>query len=155
TGYLEHLAKIVLGAPAINFGSLGLGLPYAVWWGLQHADRSTLWVGLGLGLITFGYLYHVANQPESTVWRQADWLKLGLGGLVVFGLGSAILLTNSQVKFTSTGIGNRVAIAAAIGVAISFVGALGWVSGLLSSQSSRRRAFCLLIAGLCVGGFLV
>ena len=52
-------------------------------------------------------------------------------------------------------INNRVAIAAAVGVAFASVGGLGWISNLLNSSYSRKCFFCLLIALFCSCGFLI
>jgi hypothetical protein len=81
--------------------------------------------------------------------------KLVTWGLIVFVLGYAIFLTNFNVQFSPTGIANRTAVAAAIGVALSQVGAMGWLSTLFRSERWRRRVYCIFVALLSVISFLI
>ena len=173
TGLLEHVISIAKRAMAldysdydyglnfkqaivVNYGEYGLGLPRIVWRILRdYPDAAVFAMGGVLGLITFGYLYHVASKSESKLLGQTSMLSFIALGLVVFVLGYAIFLTNYNVLFTPTGIANRTAIAAAVGVALSLVGGLGWVSTLLPSGQSRKGFFCALVALLCVSGFLI
>ncbi len=112
-------------------------------------------VGVLLGLAVFGYLYRTANRLATDLSGEAIYFRFMAMGLIVFVLGYAIFLTNSQVGFSSTGVYNRSAIAASLGAAMPFVGAIGWVCWLLPSPRVRRSAFCLLISLLCVGGYLL
>src|SRR5262249_30202937 len=86
---------------------------------------------------------------------RATWRVCILTGLVVFGLGYAIFLSTDRIAFSSAGLDNRVAIAAAIGVAFLFVGGVGWLSSLFHSVYSAKRVFCILVSLLCACGFLV
>lgn len=139
-----------------SYGDYGLGLPHILWRILHdYASWTVLTVGGLLGLVIWGYLYRVVLRLKTERLTQASMLKLIGLGLVFFGLGYAIFLTNRSVIITSTGLGNRVAIAAAIGVALSLVGGIGWVSYFLPSERSRKTCFCTLIALLCISGFLI
>jgi hypothetical protein len=75
--------------------------------------------------------------------------------LVVFLLGYAIFLTNYNVLFTPSGTGNRTAIAAAIGIAFTWVGGIEWLSSWISSPKLRKSIFAILVSLLGVSGFLV
>jgi len=152
---ISHLIYIVTGALRVNFVTYGMGLPYIVGWILFHQPNWTLVaVAVLLGLFTFRYLYSISGQPENEAAEKKKWPILILWGLMIFGLGYAIFIFNADVWFTSTSLGNRVAIAAAIGVAITFIGFAGWLSNLLP-QRWARAAFCLLISLLAGSGFLI
>lgn len=156
TDLLSHLINLVVGAVRVNYGAYGLGLPYIIWWIMRH-DPNWLILASGgaLGLIVFAYLHYVTRRPEDVWPGKTTWLKYVALGLVVFGLGFAIFLFNADVWFTSAGQGNRVAIAAALGVAMSFVGGIGWVTSLLPVARYRRHLFSLLVAFLALSGFLI
>jgi hypothetical protein len=64
-------------------------------------------------------------------------------------------LTNENVAFGTTGVNNREAVSAAVGVAITYVGLAGWISWMMPSLWSRQICFCIMIATLSSGGFLL
>ena len=154
--YVDHIIYLVTGAISVNYVTYGLGLPYVVWRALHISDSWTIIMVSGLvGLTIFGYLSYVADQTETTMPSKTTWHASIAVGLVVFSLGYAIFLTYDRIVFNSADVENRVAIAAAMGVALSFVGGVGWVSALFRSNLFRKRAFCLLVALLCMSGFLI
>jgi len=75
-------------------------------------------------------------------------------GMVVFALGYAIPSTIG-LKTTPTGMFNRINGAAAIGVALSFVGFVGLFSGCFRKQEVQRNLFCGLIALLFASNIIV
>jgi hypothetical protein len=158
-GLKEHtvwFARLIMDAIRVSYGDYGLNLPHVVWKIFRdYPDWKVFAVGGLLGLIIFGYLYRVASQSKAELPSQTRMLSFIVWGLVVFGLGYAIFLTNQNADNTATGIDNRVAIAAAVGVALSLVGGIGYVSTLLPSDRLPRRFFCTLVALLCTSGFLV
>ena len=156
SSHLHHFVDLVIGAIGVNYVTYGLGLPYVVWRALHiFPDWTIIITSVLVGMIIFGYLSYVANQTEITMPSKANWRACIAVGLVVFGLGYAIFLTTDRIVFNSANIENRVAIAASMGVALSFVGALGWVSTMFSSNMFWKRAFCLLVTLLCMSGFLI
>lgn len=155
TDLLTHLVFLGTGAFRVNFITYGLGLPYIVGWILFHQPNWLLVaVSALLGLFIFRYLYSIAGQPEHELTRKKQWWVLTLLGLLIFGLGYGIFAFNADLWFTSTSLGNRVAIAAAMGVAIAFIGFIGGLSNLLP-QRWTRAIFCLLISSLASSGFLI
>ena len=155
TDLLSHLVFLITGAVRVNFVTYGLGLPYIVAWILSHQPNWTLITAAGIvGLFVVRYLYTITAQAEHDLLENKKWWTFILIGLVVFGLGYAIFAFNADLWFTSASLGNRVAIASAIGVAIVFTGLAGWLSNLLP-KSWTRAAFCSFIAVLASSGFLI
>jgi len=156
TSYVQYVGFLVTEAIRINYITYGIGLLYVVWRALQLAPNWMTIIGSGLvGLIIFAYLWHVAKRREASMPSLTSWLGYLMVGLVVFALGYAVFLSTDRIVFSSAGIDNRVAIAAAIGVALSFVGVLGGISALLPSHRCSKVAFCTLVALLCASGCLI
>lgn len=149
---------LIVGAVRVNFGTYGIGLPEVLRWIFRHRPNILI-VGLTIltGLLIFLTLTRlIGDTKEKLIPQDASfWVKLTGFGLVVFGLGYGIFLSYADVWFTSASTGNRVAIAAAIGVALSFVGVIGWVSTRLPKFSSRLKIFSLLVALLCSSNILI
>lgn len=147
-----HVAKAFL----TSYGEYGLGLPAVIFKILRdYPNWLILAMGVVVGSLVFWYLYRAISQSQAELPNQTIMLRFIVWGLVVFGLGYAIFLINRNAENTATGIGNRIAIAAAAGVSLSMVGGLGWVSNRLRSDQLRRRFFCILVALLCTSGFLI
>lgn len=153
TNYIKHL---IINSLKVNYGDYIFGLPRVIWKIIRnYPNPAILALGVIVGLIILGYLYWVASQSKIELPRWDTMLKLAGLGIVIFALGYAIFLSNNNVVFTPTGLGNRTAMAAAVGVAFSLVGGSGWISNLWSSSYARKRFFCLLITMVCVSGFLI
>lgn len=150
---LEHLLNLSLGALRVNYGTYGLGLPYIVYWIITHRpDPPVLVLAFFTAILTFLYL---RSLLPAAPWPSCKgWFAYTAAGLIIFALGYVIFLFNGDVWFTSAGQGNRVAIAAAAGVAFTFVGAIGWFASWLPAQLGREMTV-LLLAALCTAGFLI
>ena len=154
--YASHLVKLAVGAIGINYGSYGIALPLKIAQVLRsYPNPKVLALAALIGLAVFGYLYRISDRLVKDAPGENSYFKMMGFGFIVFVLGYSIFLTNSQVGFSPTGVYNRSAIAAALGVAISFVGVIGWVSWVLPSPRVRRSVFCLLVSLLCAGGYLL
>lgn len=156
TSYAAHLLYVIKQAALVDYLSLGIALPHVAGKVLRHhADPMMLVVGAGLGAAVLAYLYRAADQSGDGTDNAGVWLMvLALSPLVYF-LGYAVFVTTSQFGFHKTGISNRIAIAAAIGVAMTFAGAAGLAGALLPSAWLRRSVFSSAIALLCLCGFLI
>ena len=157
-GLIEQITwfgQFIREAFVVGYGWYGLGLPATVFTLFRdYPDWRAFAVTGVFGLLLFWYLQRVGGQFDAISWT--SWLRLIGGGLAVFGLGYAIFLTNRNVHVgVTTGIGNRIAIAAAIGVALSLVGAFGWISDIWTSIRTRRLCFCALVTVFCMSGFLI
>ena len=82
-----------------------------------------------------------------TMWRltakidgpaEAGAVRTMLIGIAVFVLGHTPFLINSQIAFAPTGMGNRVLVPMAIGVAIATAGALALAASKLAGANAKR-----------------
>ena len=155
TDQLEWFVNFMIEAAVVAFGYLGVLLPWtALTVIVDYPDRVTFWAAATMGMLVFGYFLHVATEAPATGWR--DGLKIALAGGALFGTGYAIFLTQRNVSVgVITGIGNRVAIVAALGVATLLVGAIGWLSARLPRERWRGRVFAGLMAVFCVSALIV
>jgi hypothetical protein len=134
-GYVDHFLKIP--------HTLSLIVShYASWSALVTA-------GL-LGAVLFAWLLRNARKTESfTATTRSRLLTYAGLGIIVCGAGFLILPPHP----TMTGINDRAANAASVGVAISVVGTIGWIV-----LSAKRRWWPPLFAAgiglICVSGFL-
>jgi hypothetical protein len=149
-----HIVRLFVGSVLMNYGMYGLGLPYAAGWSAQVVAGPVLAMSVAVGLSVFGYLRFISRPGPDHLLNRDAWLRLGLGGLIVFGLGYAIFLVTGRILFSSTGIVNRTAIAGALGMGISVVAAVGWFS-TLRPASTFHNWFAGLVAAVCLSGFLV
>jgi hypothetical protein len=152
--YLRHLARLALGSTATSFGSYGVGLPEATRWAAATVDGGTLAAGVALALVVGLYLGGLGRRDASIGWPVRVWLRLVAAGLLVFALGYGIFLSNARILFSSSGTSNRVAIAAAAGVAMIWVGLVGAVSAAVPRRW-RSAVLAVPVAALCLSGFLI
>jgi hypothetical protein len=140
----------LLPAVQVNYVELGLYLPRAVY---RLMSASSLWfelcISAGIAITAFWYVTRIFATGSATYFRTFA------AGFAVFIGGYAIFLTTSYIQLTTTGMGNRVNIAATAGVAMTLVSALGTITGLLRSERYRRLAFSFLISVLCFCGCFV
>jgi hypothetical protein len=140
----------LLRALQVNYVELGLYLPRAVY---RLTSMNSLWfelcISAGIAITAFWYVTRIFAAGSATYFRTFA------AGFAVFIGGYAIFLTTSDIQLTTTGMGNRVNIAATAGVAMTFVSALGAITGLLRSERYRRLAFAFLVSVLCFCGCFV
>jgi hypothetical protein len=152
--YPLHLARLAVGSVATGFGTYGLGLPEGSRWAIATVDRPTLAAGIALAAVIAVYLGTLGRRDPSKTWPLRHWLGLVASGVLVFALGYGIFLTNGRILFSSTGISNRVSIAAAAGVAMIWIGIAGAVS-VATPSHWRAWIFAVPVAALCLSGFLI
>ena len=157
SNYLAHLLNVFTGAVRLNYVVYGLALPYIVWWILANAmDWNAVLASLVCGGAAALYLYRVlASSRAEGLPGTRFWLRLLAAGMVIFLLGYAIFIVSADITFESTSLANRVGIAAALGVALSFVAAAGFLSSLVARPRLSSAVFALLVAVLAAIGFLI
>jgi hypothetical protein len=127
------------------------GLPRVVWSLQQHHPLAWLpLASLAFGAVVFLYM---RSAGDDLTLRSS--LILGVGGLVTFGLGYSMFLTNKAIQITSSGIGNRTSIAAALGVAATAVGVFGLLAGASRNSRARSTTFAALLGAYAAGSFFV
>jgi hypothetical protein len=153
----EHAGFNFYFAVFTNFVQDGLLLPWSAW-----RTAGSLWTGelgwtmavaLGAGTILFGVTYALSRRAGEPEWRLAG--SVFASGIVVFFLGYAIFATNGNVQFTPTGIANRTAIAAALGVVLALAGGWGWVVSRKVGAEWRPLVYSLPLAVLGACGCFV
>jgi hypothetical protein len=153
---LERIKYLVEGAVSVSYRRYGTGLPRMIWRIIHNYPSVKAWGGAGIfGFATFAYLYSVGHHLRINLPRLSAILKLIGFGFVVFALGYSIFLTSGKYGFSVAGPGNRIAIAAAVGVAFTFVGGIAWLSSVFRSQQWRRLCYCVMAALVCSSGFLI
>ena len=158
-GLLHHIAYVTSGAVKVNLGTYGIGLPYVLWWILDHRFS---WVAFGVsivvGALVFLYLDRRTRGGGSLVAsrgvRWPLWLELVAVGVVVVATGYGLFVVTGQIYMTSVGIDNRVNAVPALGMAVF---ALGLLLGLTEYVRAGRRGTLLTlgIAGLASAGTLI
>lgn len=154
--YPKDVIHLIISTFQTNFGTLGIKLPYI--WGeilSLYVNSTTLIIGAILFIVIFLYLYLTVSKLHSLFPDTKFMRNLTFLGIVIFLLGYAIFFTSNKVGFSPTGIDNRVAIAASIGIAFIAVGVVGLISNILLPKRFSRWFFCVLIAIMCTGGFFV
>jgi hypothetical protein len=150
---LAHLTYVYTSAFWLQYVSLGAALPRVAWNAVQAApDRIRLVVAGLTGVVAAAGLLRHARDGGWLAPRQ--WGRVIAAGVAVFVAGYAIFVTNSEVGFAKTGPGNRTAIAAALGAAISLVGGCGLIS-CFARTPRPSILFMVLVSTLCAIGTLI
>lgn len=153
--HLRWFYRLIRSSTRVSYIEYGVELPLRVWQIAQtYFDGWTFVVDVVLSVLVFLYVNR-SLKDSGGVLSTSRMGAYGVVGLFAFLLGYFIFLTNYNALATATGIANRVAIAAAVGVAISFVGAAGLVSSVCRSAPLRRVFFSAMIAFLAGSGFLI
>jgi hypothetical protein len=146
----ESLISFVKQVAWINLWYYGLASPRALRLAIWGASAEALAVAVLLALVTGWYLRHISPRADKEQPTARESLRLvGWGGLVIM-LGHAILVTGVDVSLSPTNRANRVAIAAALGVALAIVGAAAWTAARI-----QRRCLPVLVAVVSASAFLI
>lgn len=128
--------------------------PIQGWWTGARAllTGNSGWEVTLIALLIAGLaLWRLTSRDEAErPSRRGQLLFLGIAAFV---LGNATFLIVPAVVFTSTGLDNRVQVAAAIGVAMVFVGLISLGTDALR-PSHRRTAFGAAIAVISASAFV-
>ena len=152
---LYHLAWIANGSVKINFGTYGIGLPYAAWLSVENIRWQDLFAALSVGIGLFAYAYRVTRTERDPLPSKRELVTIATSGLVIFVLGYAIFTITNRIAFTSSGNANRLNMAASLGVAMIFVAMLVALSRLGRRPNHRSVVFSFLFASLCLMGLVV
>ncbi len=99
----------------------------------------------------------MATDRERCQCRAVDSgpRRLALAGVVVFVLGYSIFLVAGNAGPAGTGVSNRIAMAAALGIALLQVALVAAIAAVANTPAAQRRLHAALVAVLVTAGFLV
>lgn len=158
----DHLrrAKFVLhSAFSISYlgpNGYGLGLPKTVWTALRDypdLTRSVASVAFALGI--FLYLRRLLRREPDLEIGAAVGFRLAIAGFAAFLLGIGMAFVTPEVGFSKAGVSNRTAIAAAPGVALSFIGGAIWLGSLVRRRRRIPIGVPIAISLFGAAGFLI
>jgi hypothetical protein len=165
--YFLSFFRLVKDAFVVSYGVYGIKLPQVLW-KIEHEypDALVALLGLILGMVVFLFLRqrvvwgNAEERPAqvsagSTLLKPKAMLFMIGFGMAVFALGYAIPSAFGLRQTSPTGMINRINGAAAIGVALSFVGFVGLFSSCFRKQEVQRNLFCGLIALLFASNIIV
>jgi hypothetical protein len=156
----HHAGLNIEHALRVNFVDFVSGLPAAVTVAIGRGDGFALLPALLVGIVAWRYLTSTSflRDDERGGVKHVSPFALIASGVLIFWLGYGIFLTNSNIQFTLTGIGNRVNIAAAVGVAMIVVGIGSGLAKVAGSSRLRRLLFGSIVGAVsaaCVVADLV
>lgn len=153
--HLYWFAYILWNAAKISFSKFGVKLPAVVSTSIHmYASKMMIVVSIIAGLVIFIYINRIMQRQKERS-SSLFFVCLSSIGVFLFAAGFGIFLTNTNAINTPTGINNRIVLASALGVAIAFVGGIGWVSSLFGSLRLYRYMFSFLVALVCAANFFI
>lgn len=163
TGRTEALGSLVWWirysaqeATRVAFLEYGVALPVKVLRSLRvHFDPGVAAVSLLLGGVVWLYLTRAFGPGALRAVTRGAWTRLGLAGVVVFGAAYSVVLATFEIGFDTTGMHNRTAMGAAMGVAVVFVAVIGLAAASFRSERGGWRGFRALVAALSAAGCLL
>jgi len=146
---IASMRSVLKGAVLVHFYQFGLRLPVVVAKCiLTYWNPARFAIAVLLATFLSWYLWRIQRDSHDPAWELRKSLTLMASALVVFAAGHAIFLVSAgETGFTATGFESRTAIAASLGVAILFAGAVMSVGALVKAY--RKLVTALLLALLC------
>lgn len=138
-------------ALGVNFGQHVAALPGQLWHLRDRADIGAVLTALAVAGLTATVLVRASRESMP---RPGAWLALGAAGVALFLGGYAVFLTNNAIQITATGVGNRTALVAGIGVAMIVVAGFGALTAHLPRPEWRPTVFAGCTAALIGCGVL-
>jgi hypothetical protein len=152
---LHWFTSLMMDSVRVNYILYGIQLPLVVSKIVRnYFDLTIFFITIFIALLIFCYIFSASKTFTAEPPKKNYFLRLTFLGILIFLFGYAIFLTNQNAAIASTGINNRIAIAGAAGVAISFVGIIGLVGTFFRSEHGLRVILSLLVAFICASGFL-
>ncbi|MGE0815726.1 MAG: hypothetical protein AB7O28_11145 [Vicinamibacterales bacterium] len=153
--YGEYVRWLVSSAFHTSLVDLGWQLPAKVATVLrEHGGRASPLTALALGAIVAAAVHRAARSTPVAAIGRGAWAALAGGGLMLVAAGYTTFLVTSHVGFHATGMNNRTAIAAALGVAAFALGAWGGIVSVLPPRA-RHAPFVIGVAIVAASASLV
>jgi hypothetical protein len=149
---LASFRWLITGAIKVSYGDYGVALPFLIVQILR--DYSTALVSataMAVGLIVFVYVWRIpAERDRGTVA-----VALLGAGFMTFFLAYALFFLTRNAQYSTTGISNRVAIAATLGIALGWVGGIVALAAPITKDWLRRAVFAGTVAAAAGTGVLI
>jgi hypothetical protein len=146
--------RLIEGAVAVGYGEYGIRLPLVVVRILRHYPSVKVSAtALAAASIIFVYVWCVTREAGNQGRSAAVAVALVGAGFGIFFLGYVVFFYTQNADYSTTGISNRVAIAAALGIALGWVGGIVAIVAPITRQRLRAAAFAggvAAAAGVCI-----
>jgi hypothetical protein len=149
---LASFRWLITGAIKVSYGDYGIALPFLIVQILR--DYSTALVSataMAVALSVFVYVWRIPVERDRATLAVA----LVGAGFATFFLGYALFSLTRNAQYSTTGISNRVAIAATLGIALGWVGGIVALTAPISKEWLRRAVFAGLVAAGAGVGVLI
>lgn len=153
-GQVMWFVRFIEDAFNVGYGHYGLYLPYTA---LLHSLEHLSIIGFVFGAFTAGLIFVYFQRLTFPLAgkRAVFFAAYIVAGIAIFVLGYGIFATNRNVTIGVTGgLGNRIALASTIGVAMSLVAGAAWLSLVVRNQRARGLFFSGLLTLFCAAGLL-
>jgi len=151
---VASFGRLMKGAVGVSYGEYGIRLPLVVVRILRHYPSVTVSAtALAAASIVFVYVWCVTREAGNQGRSAAAAVALVGAGFGIFFLGYVVFFYTQNADYSTTGISNRVAIAAALGIALGWVGGIVAIVAPITRQRLRAAAFAggvAAAAGVCV-----
>ncbi len=147
--FTQHTVHILTQAVRFNFWTYGLHMPAALLGLYRHSALSGPAVSCAFIVALSAAIYLSRSMGSSAIPSRKTSLGLIFIGLILFFLGCALFFADDSFDLSSAGIGNRIAIASALGAACVLVAIAGLVSSIPRSPIVRVRVYSIAIGLIC------
>ena len=139
---VTSFGRLIWGSVAVSYGDYGIRLPLVVVQILRdHPSVAVSVTALAMVSIVFLYVWGVmreaGHQGRSPAAAAVALVGAGFG---IFFLGHVVFFYTQNADYSPTGISNRVAIAATLGIALGWVGALVAIVAPITRERLRSAA---------------
>ena len=138
---VTSFGRLMWGSVAVSYGDYGIRLPLVVVRILRHYPSVPVSAtALAVASIVFLYVWCVTRETENQGRNAAAAAALVGAGFGIFLLGHVVFFYTQNADYSPTGISNRVAIAATLGIALGWVGALVAMVAPITRERLRNAA---------------
>lgn len=149
TSYIFHTTKSVLVNDYLTYGARLYKIIHKVV--TVYYNGNILLVTAIVYVSIFIYMMLITK----ITYHVKIWAIFIAVGIIVYFAGYAAFLASAQIQISPTGLSNRVTMAAAVGIAICFIGAIGFVCSFIPSQRLSQVLFALAVSSICACGYAI
>ncbi len=132
-----------------NLWSYCFHLPWVITNLWRHSALTTAAiVSAGIIFVSVSSYFWLSREPWNVMSR-TGWLRWMGAGFALFGLGILLFVFVPDINFLTTGVDNRISIAAALGVPFVWVALVGLACSFLRKPVTRARTFSIAMGLIC------